>query len=238
MNYKTFQLYFSNPRVNRYYYAANSSKRKTISLYKQNLLIAQAIHPVIGIFEVVLRNSIDAALCKHFQDENWIINQKDGFMSDSHLLFMGKQSQEFKRNDFLKREVIKAEQKLKLKYLKIPSIYVTPGNIIAEQSFSFWTNFFEAHHFKILKGKPIQIFRDLPQGIGRKEIFQKLNSIRQFRNRINHNEPICFVDNKFSYSEIQAIHQSIYELLRYIDDRLIDFLESIDNTEETLNHLR
>ena len=167
MNYKTFQLYFSNPRVNRYYYAANSSKRKTISLYKQNLLIAQAIHPVIGIFEVVLRNSIDASLCKHFQDENWIINQKDGFMSDSHLLFMGKQS----------------------------------------------------------------------QGIGRKEIFQKLNAIRQFRNRINHNEPICFVDNKFSYSEIQTIHQSIYELLKYIDERLIDFVESIDNTQETFNHL-
>ena len=104
MNYKTFQLYFSNPRVNRYYYAANSSKRKTISLYKQNLLIAQAIHPVIGIFEVVLRNSIDAALCKHFQDENWIINQKDGFMSDSHLLFKGKQSQEFKRNDCFERK--------------------------------------------------------------------------------------------------------------------------------------
>ena len=76
------------------------------------------------------------------------------------------------------------------------------------------------------------------QGIGRKEIFQKLNAIRQFRNRINHNEPICFVDNKFSYSEIQTIHQSIYELLKYIDERLIDFVESIDNTQETFNHLR
>ncbi len=238
MNYEIFQLYFSKTRVNRYYHAANYSKRKTISLYKQNLLIAQTIHPVLGIFEVVLRNSIDAALCKHFQDENWIINQKDGFMSDSHLLFMGKQSQEFKRNDFLKREVLKAEQKLKVKYSSTPSMSINAGNIIAEQSFSFWTSFFEAHHFKILKGKPIQIFRDLPQEVGRKEIFQKLNAIRQFRNRVNHNEPICFVDNKFSYSEIQTIRQSIYELLKYIDERLIDFVESIDNTQETFNHLR
>jgi len=238
MNYKKFELHFSKPRINRYYYAAGSSRTKAIRMYKQNILVAQAIHPVLGIFEVVLRNSIDAALCKHFQDDNWIINQKDGFMSDSHLLFMSGQSQEFKRNDFLKREVLKAEQKLKMKYLKTPSTSITPGNIIAEQSFSFWTNFFEAYHFKILKGKPIQIFSNLPHGVGRKEIFQKLNAIRQFRNRINHNEPICFVDNKFSYSEIQTIHQSIYELLNYIDERILDFVKSIDKTEETFNHLR
>ena len=238
MNYKTFQLHFSTPRVNRYYYAASSSKKKAISFYKQNLLVTQAIHPVIGIFEVILRNSIYSALSMYFQDEDWIINQKDGFMSDSHLLFMGKQSREFRRNDFLRREVLKAEQKLKMKYSNTPSISITSGNIIAEQSFGFWTNFFEAYHFKILKGKPIQIFRDLPQGVGRKEIFQKLNSIRQFRNRINHNEPICFVDNKFSFSEIQTIHQSIYELIKYIDERLIDFVESIDKTDEIFNQLR
>jgi uncharacterized protein YutE (UPF0331/DUF86 family) len=112
------------------------------------------------------------------------------------------------------------------------------GNIIAEQSFGFWTNFFEPHHYKILKGKPIQIFRDLPQGVGRKEILNKLNAIRQFRNRINHNEPICFVDNKFSYSEIETIHQSIYELLNYIDERILDFVKTIDKTEEIFNHLR
>jgi hypothetical protein len=125
MNYKTFQLHFSTPRVNRYYYAAGSSKKKAISFYKQNLLVTQAIHPVIGIFEVILRNSIYSALSMHFQDEDWIINQKDGFMSDSHLLFMGKQSREFRRNDFFRREVLKAEQKLKMKYSNTPSISIT-----------------------------------------------------------------------------------------------------------------
>jgi len=235
MNYKNFELHFSKPRVNRYYYTAGSSRKKAIRMYKQNLLVAQSIHPIIGVFEVVLRNSIYNAISNYFQDENWIMNQKEGFMSDKALVFRNNPSKIPKRNDLLKREVLKAEQKLKIKYLKTSSISITPGNIIAEQSFSFWTNFFEAHHFKILKGKPIQIFSNLPRGVGRKEIFQKLNAIRQFRNRINHNEPICFVDNKFSYSEIRIIHQSIYELLKYIDERLIDFVQSIDQTEEIFN---
>ena len=202
------------------------------------MLVAQSIHPVIGVFEVVLRNSIYNTISNYFQDENWIMNQKEGFMSDKTLVFRNNPSKISKRNDFLKKEVLKAEKKLKLKYSNTPSMSIKAGNIIAEQSFGFWTNFFEPHHYKILKGNPIQIFRDLPQGVGRKEILNKLNAIRQFRNRINHNEPICFVDNKFSYSEIQTIHQSIYELLTYMDERLIDFVESIDNTEETFNHLR
>jgi hypothetical protein len=206
-------------------------------MYKQNLLVAQSIHPVIGVFEVVLRNSIYNSISNYFQDENWIVNQKEGFMSDKALVFRNNPSKISKRNDFLKREVLKAEQKLKMKYSKNPSMSINAGNIIAEQSFGFWTNFFEPHHYKILKGKPIRIFSNLPQGVGRKEILNKLNAIRKFRNRINHNEPICFVDNKFNYSEIEAIHRSIYELLNYIDERLIDFVESIDKTEETLNHL-
>ena len=238
MNYKNFELHFSKPRVNRYYYAAGSSRKKAIRMYKQNMLVAQSIHPVIGVFEVVLRNSIYNAISNYFQDENWIVNQKEGFMSDKALVFRNNPSKISKRNDFLKREVLKAEQKLKKKYSNTPSMSINAVNIIAEQSFGFWTNFFEPHHYKILKGKPIQIFSNLPNGVGRKEILNKLNAIRQFRNRINHNEPICFVDNKFSYSEIQTIHQSIYELLKYIDERLIDFVESIDNTQETFNHLR
>lgn len=82
MNYKNFELHFSKPRVNRYYYAAGSSRKKAIRMYKQNLLVAQSIHPVIGVFEVVLRNSIYNAISNYFQDENWIVNQKEGFMSD------------------------------------------------------------------------------------------------------------------------------------------------------------
>ena len=202
------------------------------------MLVAQSIHPVIGVFEVVLRNSIYNAISNYFQDENWIVNQKEGFISDKTLVFRNNPSKISKRNDFLKREVLKAEQKLKMKYSNTPLMSLNAGNIIAEQSFGFWTNFFEPHHYKILKGKPIQIFGDLPQGVGRKEILNKLNAIRQFRNRINHNEPICFVNNKFSYSEIEAIHQSIYELLKYIDERILDFVKTIDKTEETLNHLR
>ena len=87
MNYKNFELHFSKPRMNRYFYAAGSSRTKAIQLYQQNLKVSQAMHPLIGVFEVVLRNSIHRAISKHYQDDNWIVNQKEGFMSDKTLVF-------------------------------------------------------------------------------------------------------------------------------------------------------
>lgn len=38
-------------------------------------------------------------------------------------------------------------------------IQVTAGKIIAEPNLSFWTNLFEAHHYKLLQGQPIKILR-------------------------------------------------------------------------------
>lgn len=47
--------------------------------YFANMKIAQAFHPLLSSFEVILRNQLHYALARHFSDGNWIINQKSGF---------------------------------------------------------------------------------------------------------------------------------------------------------------
>ena len=47
-------------------------------LYFANLKIAQAFHPLLSSFEVILRNQLHYALARHFSDGNWIINQMLG----------------------------------------------------------------------------------------------------------------------------------------------------------------
>lgn len=56
-----------------------------MNLYYANLELAQAFHPLLGTFEVILRNQIHYALAAHFNDKEWIINQKNGFMQDRRL---------------------------------------------------------------------------------------------------------------------------------------------------------
>ncbi len=105
---------------------------------------------------------------------------------------------------------------------------ITSGRIISEQTFGFWTAFFENHHYKILKGCPIKLFTHLPAGYGRTEILNELSKVRKFRNRINHNEPICFKGSATDFSNAIAAHQSILHLLQWIDPELITWMKDIN----------
>lgn len=229
MKFRDFRQYFSASRINRYLAATGNSSDKTVKLYKANLKVSQAFHPLLGILEVILRNRINDILSAHFTDPDWIINQKTGFMSDSSLTFNYKRTGQLKTNDFLKREINKTERRLRRTGKPI-----TSGKIIAEQTFGFWTDLFEVPHYKLLRGKPIQIFKTLPSGHGRKEVKDELDKIRHFRNRINHNEPVCFVGNAIDLTETEEVHQSVLRILTWIDPEILNFFADLDKVHKTI----
>lgn len=154
-------------------------------------------------------------------------------MSDPSLRFTYKRTGQQKTNDFLKREINKAEKRLHK--TREP---ITSGKIIAEQTLGFWTDLFEVHHYRLLRGKPIQIFHSLPAGHGRKEVNDELDKVRRFRNRIFHNEPICFCGNNIDFTETLEVHDSITNLLTWIDPEIIKFIADIDNVKKTINKAR
>lgn len=230
---RDFTHYFSASRVNRYLLATGNLPDRAVRLYKANLKTSQAFHPLLGVFEVIIRNRINDILSSHFSDPDWIIHQKSGFMSDPSLSFTYKRTGQQKTNDFLRREITKAEKRLQK--AKTP---ITSGKIVAEQSLGFWTDLFEIHHYRLLKGKPIQIFNSLPIGHGRKEISIELDKIRRFRNRINHNEPICFNGNSIDFTQSLDVYNSLTNLLTWIDPKIINLLSDIDNVKNTINRAK
>lgn len=131
--------------------ATGNSSKRTVKLYKANLRITQSFHPLLGVFEVVLRNRINDVLTSHFSDPEWIINQKNGFMSDPALSYTHKKTGQKQTNNFLKREIQKVEDRLKKN-----AIPITSGKVIAEQTLGFWTDLFEVHHYKLLKVSPLK----------------------------------------------------------------------------------
>ena len=101
MKYKKVVRLYSNSRVSKYYKATNRNKNKAVMLYFANMKIAQAFHPLLSSFEVILRNQLHYALARHFSDGNWIINQKSGFMVASSLtytLYLKRSSESRKEN--------------------------------------------------------------------------------------------------------------------------------------------
>ncbi|GHT80660.1 hypothetical protein FACS189467_3360 [Bacteroidia bacterium] len=229
MDFKEFKQYFSETRANRYVIAAGNSTDKAIRLYKANLKIAQAFHPLLGILEVALRNRLNDTLADYFTDPDWILNQKTGFMVAPSLTFVNKRTGKTEINSFLEQEVVKAERKI-LKTGK----FVISEKIVAEQTMGFWTELFEITHYRLLKGTPIQIFKTLPTGVGRKEVSDKLGCIRRFRNRINHNEPICFVGNSIDFTATLEVYNSILHILSWMDVALVKFVADMDKVQKTI----
>lgn len=230
MRFRDFRQYFSAARVDRYLLAAGNSTTKAVRLYKANLKTSQAFHPLLGVLEVVLRNRLNDILTSHFDDPDWIIHQKAGFMSDASLRFTYKRTGQQKTNDFLKKEIEAAEKRLQK-----TGTPITSGKIIAEQSLGFWTDLFAVHHYRLLKGKPIKIFISLPSGYGRKEVNDELDKVRRFRNRINHNKPVCFNGNTIDFTEASIVHQSITDLLSWVDPELIKFISELDSVKKTID---
>ena len=225
MRFTKFRHYFSSPRIGRYLIACLNDQRKCIKLYKSNLSVAQSFHPLLGTLEVALRNGINDQLTSYFTDQDWIINQKNGFMVHPALTFTNKQTGNTVTNRFLYNSVRDAERKLNRR-----RIGITSGRIISEQTFGFWTDLFEKHHYKILMGRPIKTFKHLPPGYGRTEVLNALTKVRQFRNRINHNEPICFAGSNIDFSQTLEVYQSLQNLLSWIDPELLKWTKNIDKT--------
>lgn len=223
MKFAEIEKHLSNPRIDRYLSICGSETR-AIKLYKANIKLSQAFHPLLSIIEVVLRNSINEAIAAHFGDADWIINQTTGFMASRSLR---------KGNYFLKNQVEKTIKKLRKNHLAI-----TSGKIISEQIFGFWTDLFEPHHYGLVGRSPINAFGNIPATETRDTIAPKLTEIRKFRNRINHNEPIVLHRNTIDFTTATNVHASIIEVFGWIDPKLLSWIHELDKVSQTLARCR
>jgi len=213
MDYQKLVDYVSKPRLDRYLLSCGNSKERAKKLYEANIMVAKAFYPILNLFETFLRNAINDKLSAHFGDPAWIITQKTGLMSDPSL------APKFG----MRKQVIKAETNTRGT--------ITPGKIISEQTFGFWTSLFENRHYRLISGHVIHCFPNKPAIINRPDITNILNDIRQFRNRVYHNENICFDNITIDFTNAIKIKSEIYNLLEWMDVDLKDYVLQFDTID-------
>ena len=215
--------YLSRARFNRYLLATGNNLVSAKRLYQANMRLAQAFHPLLSQFEVIFRNSLNEVLISNFSDSDWIINQKTGFMSHSSL-----RTSHF----FLRTCLVKTERKLHLR-----GIPITSGKLIADQTFGFWVSFFLPHHYGLVSGSPIHVFPLKLASENRASIHAKLETIKNFRNRVNHCEPLCFSGHTIDCTEALEIRTVLYDLLDWINPELNKFFKDFDSIESNCNRI-
>ena len=132
---------------------------------------------------------------------------------------------------FLRESIQKAEDTIHRKGGSISA-----GKVIAEQSFGFWTSLFETHHYRLIGGSPIHSFPYKPAHVNRNAINQHLDRLRKFRNRIYHNEPICFNGLSIDFSKAQENHNQICLLLEWIDPSLTAYVQNFDGIQSEIEN--
>jgi hypothetical protein len=192
MNYAQYEKALSSPRIERYTVACKNDKRKALILYRYNIKLCQKFYGVLGVLEVVLRNAVNEHYHIAFSDPEWLITQAGtGFLISS-------QTEIFKERDKLIRKGTYVHDKL-----------------VASLSFGTWTIMFSKNLYKNAGKTLLRIFPRKTHGMNQKQIYGELDSIRAFRNRIAHHEPICF-DEAGDINVNHAKH--IYDLiLKYLD---------------------
>jgi len=126
----------------------------------------------------------------------------------------------------LRKSIYLAEAKIQRRGDKI-----TSGKIIAEQSLGFWISLFYKNHYRLLKGVIIKCFPFKESEVNRNDIFQSLDRIRKFRNRVYHNEPICFVNKSISFRYSKLIKFEIYKVIAWMNHDLVLYLKNFDDID-------
>ncbi len=226
IHFTDLEKYISKVRLNNFLTHCKNDENKALLLYKANIRLSKSFYPLLSILEISLRNSINQAMIHHFGDSNWILNQRVGFMR-----MIGD-------NGRMEKLVNKAETSL-----NIAGKIATNDRIVSELSFGFWTKFYNQRVYRRLTNSPINAFPNIPSTYQSRNntilISNELNAIREFRNKVYHNETICFDSTGFSLVRIREIYEKIYNVFSWFNPLFHKWLIDIDEVPyelERINH--
>ena len=231
MNITKYELLFSQLRFGRYLNSCNGNVENAISLYKYNIQASQALYPLISVFEVTLRNCIDRALIKHFKDNNWLLTKRHEFAYHPNMVYKDSRGN-IVSDEFFAARLKKTESRLS--HLGIP---ISHGKLLAELTFGFWVKFFDTSAIKVLRGAPLDAFVNKPH----KKlalVHSHLNAVVTLRNRIAHNEPICFNNaGNICLSTIDSYETNMLEALGWLDTDLKHWSKKINFFRPVYNRI-
>jgi hypothetical protein len=172
MNWNDLEKHFSTPRLKRYRTARGGDETRAAVDYTNNVLLAEAMFPMLNVVEIALRNAIHIRLSRLYGRPDWW----EAWVNDPQFNWQNK-------------EVSNAKAKLTRRHEQ-----QTPDKVLAELNFGFWSSLFNSQFQQVLWKDLRLVFARCPkQQRKRHNISAALNQIRDLRNRIFHHEPLLWL---------------------------------------------
>ena len=162
-NLAHIEKYLSSERLAAYLGLAKGNRRFAVQLYERNTELSEALYGVIQGLEVTLRNSIHNLMSRELGKDNWY------------------------EQIALEPPELKSLQEAREK-IAGRGYNITPAHMVAELTFGFWVRLTASVYEKTIWVK--HLYKIFPVRLKRKQLFQRLDTIKQLRNRIAHHERI------------------------------------------------
>lgn len=218
MKYADFEYIISSKRMERYLQSCHGNSRKAMTLYRYNLHLSQNVFTVISCFEVALRNAINRELLPRLGND-WL---KDSVSINGIF------------NQSSTQETQKAIQKEYLSLQKEGSY--SHDKLLSVLSFGIWKYMFSKPQFSATQKCLLAIFPYRPKSsifvqYNHNYIYKELDNINKLRNRVAHNEPICFDKSKnaISTTYVREKYAQVTKLLTWMGIDPADLLYGLDH---------
>lgn len=177
------------------------SPETTLARYLWNMALCESLYSPLQIAEIALRNSVHRCLTTRTGTERWY----DGAV---------------RLPTWQHEQIVEAQRKLQADG-KNPS----PGRMVAELRFGFWTGFFNKRHAGTGLGHALAhgAFPHAPRAeCDLKKLDGRWNRIRDLRNRVFHHERIIH------WTDLDAQHTAIQEVIGWISPDLRELARALD----------
>ncbi len=206
-----FEKIFSNERMAKYFDKYPDDPTRAILHYKCNLELSESMYISLSVLEVALRNAISRELRKMTGRDDW------------YAVFPG-----IPGLRSLNKFVTLATHHISGRHETI-----APSKIIAELTLGFWVSLLNSEYERVLWKDIRRAFPYMPKAIRqRKNISAPLNRFRNFRNRIFHNEAICW-----NINHVCDIHSELIQVLGWINKDLPLWVARFDRFPKVCNEI-
>lgn len=197
--------------MERYLRLYPQDENRAITHYQCNLILSEAMYPSLSILEVTLRNSLCRELRTMTGREDWyaVFPNIPGLKN-------------------LNKYITQASKQISGRHE-----HITPSKIIAELTLGFWVSLLNSEYEKILWKDLRRAFPYMPKNHKqRKNVSAPLNRFRTFRNRVFHNESICW-----NLDKVKSLHNEFITLLGWMNKDVPGWLALSDRFDDVTENI-
>ena len=173
----------------------------TLARYLWNMALCESLYSPLQMAEIALRNSLHHFLSARFKTPAWydVVTSLPSWQQD--------------QLDDARQKLLAAGKN------------VTPGRMVAELHFGFWTGFFNKSHAQTGLGHAIA-GSAFPHAPRRERDLRRLDTrwkrIRDLRNRVFHHERIIH------WTDLDAQHAALLEIIQWVSPELQQMAAVLD----------